>query len=188
MQTLLRINNSKIGDITLRKILLLSAVTFVGLSLGGCGNSHNYSLKKLRAEHARLLKQSKHKTHNHSNSHSTKSKKEAKQNASSKKSASDVQNKASNQNTRQNNDHHATQSNDGEHLSSAQQANVDKGLYPDGTRKPESFANHDDYMRYNAWYQGYNYDPSTGSLTRMNDQQLNDMRQQMNANGGQNFK
>lgn len=149
----------------MKKICLICATALVGMSLTACGNGdHSSNLSTLKAEHSRLLKkekqlkQSKHKTHKHSKSHSTKSKKEAKQNASSKNSSSDVQNKASNQNTRQNNDHHATQSNDGEHLSSAQQANVDKGLYPDGTRKPESFANHDDYMRYNAWYQGYNYD------------------------------
>lgn len=172
----------------MKKISLICATALAGISLGGCGNSHNYNLKKLRAEHTRLLKQSKHKIHKHSKSHSTKSKKGSQQSASNKKSLSDIQNKSSKQNTQQNNDHHSTPSNDGEHLDSAQQANVNKGLYPDGTRRPESFANNDDYKRYNAWYQGYNYDPSTGSLTRMNDQQLNDMRQQMNANGGQNFK
>lgn len=173
----------------MRKITLLSAVLLAGLSLGGCGNGHNYNLKKLRAEHARLLKQTSKKNHKHTKKHSAKSKKSTKQSASNKNSSSNKQNKASSQNKQQNNNQQATQiSNNGEHLSPAQQANVNKGLYPNDTRRPETFANQNDYKRYNAWYQGYNYDPNTNTYTRMNDQQLNDMRQQMNANAGQNFQ
>lgn len=48
-------------------------------------------------------------------------------------------------------------------------------------------SNNQDYQAYVAYYQGYNYDKNTGAVTPMNQQQLNDMRQQMNQNGGANF-
>lgn len=180
----------------MKKIGLICAVALVGMSLAACGNQ-SYNLKKLRAEHARLLKQSKehkghHKTHkskkqNASSKRENNSKSSSKSNTDKNRSSSS-QNKSTSQNSNQiTSNNSKQQNNSGQHLDAAQQANVNKGLYPDGTRKPDSFSSSADYQRYNAWYQGYNYDPSTGSLTRMNDQQLNDMRQQMNANGGQNF-
>lgn len=166
-------------------------VTLMGVSLSACGNEHSYNLHKLRAEHAKLLKQyKKHSTHKHKNKHSAKPHTPAKQNNSNQSNSSKNNKKAISRNISESSkitNHHSTR-NDGAHLDSAQQANVNKGLYPDGTRRPDSFANSSDYQRYNAWYQGYNYDPNTNTYTRMNDQQLNDMRQQMNANGGQNFK
>lgn len=172
----------------MKKITLITVPLLATLTLSGCGNSHNYHLNKLRAEHSKLLKQSKKKDHKHKKKHSAKSKKSTKQSAANKNSSSNKQNKASSQNSQQNNNQQSTKnSNNGEHLSPEQQANVAKGLYPNGTRRPESFANHDDYLRYNAWYQGYNYDPNTGQTTPMNQQQLNDMRQQMSQNAGQNF-
>lgn len=73
-------------------------------------------------------------------------------------------------------------------LSEAQQKNVEKGLYPDGTRRRETFKSDDDYSRYNAWHSGYNYDPSTGTLTPLNDQDMANMRAQMNKDGGQSFQ
>ena len=183
----------------MKKIGLICAIALTGMSLTAC-SKQSYNLKKLRAEHARLLKQSKeHKSHR-------KTHKYKKQTASSKKENDSKSAKGSNKGNTDNNRNSSSQSKktsqsgnqtasnnsqqqnySGSHLDAAQQANVNKGLYPDGTRKPDSFSSSADYQRYNAWYQGYNYDPSTGSLTRMNDQQLNDMRQQMNANGGQNF-
>lgn len=173
----------------MKKVNLICAVVLVGLSLGGCGNGHHYNLQKLRAEHSRLLKQTKKKDHKHNKKHSAKSKKSTKQSASNKNSSSSKKDKASSSNGQQSNSQQASQDEyKGMHLSPEQQANVNKGLYPNGTRRPESFANQNDYKRYNAWYQGYNYDPNTNTYSRMNDQQLNDMRQQMNANGGQNFQ
>lgn len=174
----------------MKKISLICAVALAGLSLGGCGNGHHYNLKKLRAEHSRLLKQTKKKDHKHNKKHSTKSKKSTKQSASNKNSSSGNKNNSSSSNgQKNNNDQQASQDEyKGMHLSTEEQANVNKGLYPNGTRRPESFANMDDYKRYNAWWQGSNYDPKTNTYTPMNQQQLDDMRQQMNANGGQNFK
>ena len=62
----------------MKKIGLICAVTLAGMSLAACGNQ-SYNLKKLKAEHARLLKQSKdHKDHH-------KTHKSKKQNASSKR-------------------------------------------------------------------------------------------------------
>lgn len=58
----------------------------------------------------------------------------------------------------------------------------------DGTRKRSSFKSDSDFQRYNAWHQGYNYDPATDSYTEMNDDQLNYMREQMNKDGGQSFQ
>lgn len=181
----------------MKKVSLICAVALTGMSLTACGNQ-SYNLKKLRAEHARLLKQSKehkshHKTHKHKKQtakreNNSKSAKSSSNGNTNKNRSSSSQNKKASQNGTQTTSNNNKQpNNSGQHLDAAQQANVNKGLYPDGTRKPDSFSSSADYQRYNAWYQGYNYDPSTGSLTRMNDQQLNDMRQQMNANGGQNF-
>lgn len=182
----------------MKKISLLCMTFLASLSLAACGKSHSYNLNKLRAEHARLLKQNNNKKHKHAKKHSPRSKKATQQSAVNKKASSneDSQSKASDssQNESSGNNKHSINEqtkhdgDKGEHLSPAEQANVNKGLYPNGTRRPETFANMDDYKRYNAWYQGYNYDPTTNTLTPMNDQQLNDMRQQMNADGGQNFK
>lgn len=75
---------------SMKKISLLCAVALAGLSLGGCGNGHHYNLQKLRAEHSRLLKQTKNKNnHKHNKKHSAKSKKSTKQSASSKHSSTD---------------------------------------------------------------------------------------------------
>lgn len=181
----------------MKKIGLICAVTLAGMSLAACGNQ-SYNLKKLRAEHARLLKQSKeqkshHKTHKHKKqtakkeNNSKSAKGSSKDNVDNNRNLSSQSKKTSQNGNQTASNNSKQQSYSGSHLDATQQANVNKGLYPDGTRKPDSFSSSADYQRYNAWYQGYNYDPSTGSLTRMNDQQLNDMRQQMNANGGQNF-
>lgn len=174
----------------MKKISLICSVVLAGLSLGGCGNGHHYNLNKLRAEHSKLLKQTKKKDHKHNKKHSTKSKKTTQQSTSNKNSSSNNKDKTSNQNKQQNNNSQQASQDEykGMHLSPEEQANVNKGLYPNGTRRPESFANMDDYKRYNAWYQGNNYDPSTNTYTPMNQQQLDNMRQQMNKDGGQSFQ
>lgn len=178
----------------MKKISLLCAVVIAGLSLGGCGNGHHYNLKKLRAEHARLLKQSKKKDDKHNKKHSTKSKKSTKQSASNKKSSSSSGNKnktTAHNNQKENNnsqDQNANNHHETVYDDPKVQENLRKGLTVNGVRPRSSFNSDDDYRRYTAWWQGYNYNPQTNTYSQMNDQQLNDMRQQMNANAGQNFK
>lgn len=194
----------------MKKSVLISGVLFCGLKLGGCGasTSKNNNLKALRTEHAKLLKETETEHHKHKDQnkkHSVKANMSAQQSSSSlsNKNSSSNNNKLGNQNKKnqsnssankpqQNNlqqGHQSSQQNNSsQYIDPAQQENVNRGLYPNGTRRPESFANMDDYKRYNAWYQGYNYDPSTNTYTEMNQQQLNNMRNSMNKDGGQDFK
>lgn len=176
----------------MKKLTLITVALLATLTLSGCGNSHNYHLNKLRAEHSKLLKESKKKDHKHKKKHSAKSKKSTKQSAAKKNLSANNQNKASSQNDQQNGSQQSStvtgDANQSKHLDPQSQANVNKGLNWDGTRRRSSFSNDNDYRRYLAWEQGYNYNPNTGQTTRMNDQQVNDMRQQMSQNGGQNFQ
>lgn len=171
----------------MKKISLICAVVIAGLSLCGCGNGRNYNLNKLRAEHSRLLKQTKKKNQKHSKKHSSKSKRENKKSASNKKSSSSNKNESSNQ-TNHNSAGNQQATQNSSSVPAEYQKNIDKGLEWDGTRRRDSFKSDADFQRYNAWHQGYNYDPNTNTYTPMNDQQLNDMRQQMNKDGGQSFQ
>ena len=80
----------------MKKIGLICAIALTGMSLTAC-SKQSYNLKKLRAEHARLLKQSKeHKSHR-------KTHKYKKQTASSKKKNDSKSAKGSNKGNTDNN-------------------------------------------------------------------------------------
>ena len=170
----------------MKKISLLCSIVLVTLSLCGCSNGHHYNLKKLRAEHSRLLKLSKKKNHKRNKKHSTKVKTSTKQNTSRKKSSSSKQNNVANHKNQQTNNKPTAQN--ANSIPPEYQKNIDKGLEWDGTRRRDSFKSDADFQRYNAWHQGYNYDPNTNTYTQMNQQQLDNMRQQMNKDGGKNFQ
>lgn len=180
----------------MKKIGLICAAVLVCGSLTACGNEHSYNLKKLRAEHSKLLKQSKkqsdHKKHSTKEEHSSKQNASKQNSSSNNKTASSKKNEKENSNNnnsqQSNNTHQKVANSNSSSIPSSYQENINKGLEWDGTRRRDSFSSDADYQRYNAWHQGFNYDPSTGNLTPMNQQQLNDMRQQMSNNGGQDFK
>lgn len=173
----------------MKKIGLICAAVLLCGGLAGCGNQSKSSSKgsskisSLKAENSSLKakKSSSHKrqrsdnsSQNNSDSASQASGKAERNSASSATAASKSQS--------------SQQAANKSGLSPAEQANVDKGLEWDGTRKRSSFNSDADYQRYNAWHQGYNYDPSTGSLTPLNDQDMAYMRAQMNKDGGQSFQ
>ena len=65
----------------MKKISLLCMTFLASLYLDACGKSHSYNLNKLRAEHARLLKQNNNKKHKHAKKHSPRPKKATQQSA-----------------------------------------------------------------------------------------------------------
>lgn len=182
---------------------------------GNNQQSKSSKMDSLKAEHSSLIAESKkqnkkvHKGKQHikkSSKSSSKSsiKKDDHRAASSSKNTSTKQATQSNSNSNQaakdsssatssissnasSNNHNNSNSSNGNNYDATDSYNGDPNRYRNGTRKPSTFSNSQDYQAYVAYYQGYNYDKSTGQLTRMNDQQLNDMRQQMNQNGGANF-
>lgn len=180
----------------MKKGLTIAVSVMAALSLAACGNNkQSDELKKLRAEHSSLVKQSKQASHKHKQKkHSTKSKRETKQSAS--KSNTDSQSSANKQSNQQrqkptnSGQQAATQPNNSgnNNASSANQTNAANNLEWDGTRRRDSFKSDADFQRYNAWHQGYNYDPNTGNMTPLDQQQLNQMRQEMNKDGGQSFQ
>ena len=187
------------GIFNMKKGLTIAVSVMAALSLAACGNNkQSDELKKLRAEHSSLVKQSKQDSHKHKQKkHSTKSKQETKQSAS--KSNADSQSSANKQSNQQGQNKPAngsqqatTQANNSgasnNNASSANQTNAANNLEWDGTRRRDSFKSDADFQRYNAWHQGYNYDPNTGNMTPLDQQQLNQMRQEMNKDGGQSFQ
>lgn len=171
----------------MKKIGLLCALLLTSLTISGCGH-HSYNLNKLRSEHARLLKEAKSQKNKHHKKHN--SGKATKKDGQSNKSRP-----KNNQGNKQSSSQHqsANESTKNSHEPSIYddpkvQDNLRRGLTVFGTRPRSSFKSDADFQRYNAWHQGYNYDPSTNTYTEMNQQELNDMRQQMNQNAGQNFK
>lgn len=168
----------------MKKISLICAVALSCIALSGCGiGSHNLHKS---VNHSTLIKKGHSKHHKHNKKHSTKSKKSTKQSASNKNSSSSKKNNSSDKNKQQANNKQATQNSNS--IPPEYQKNIDKGLEWDGTRRRDSFKSDADFERYNAWHQGYNYDPNTNTYTQMNQQQLNQMRQSMNRDGGQDFK
>lgn len=177
----------------MKKISLICVAALLCGSLAGCGNSQSKNSSKdsakissLKAENS-SLKAKKHSSHKPSTKKD--SLQDGKNNSDNTSQTSGKTGRSAASNTTaasksQPNRQAANKSG----LSPAEQANVDKGLEWDGTRKRSSFNSDADYQRYNAWHQGYNYDPSTGSLTPLNDQDMSYMRAQMNKDGGQSFQ
>lgn len=191
----------------MKKLGLICVTLLVGLSLSACNNlasqqSKSSKMSSLKAEHSSLIAESrKQAKKNHKNKHNHKQK-----NANSTTKASNKKDggtsSSSNNSTKQATQNDSRSSDNGLDTAASSAAsstssnnnydatdsyNGDSSRYRNGTRKPSTFSNSQDYQAYLAYYQGYNYDKSTGQMTRMNDQQLNDMRQQMNKDGGQSF-
>jgi len=195
----------------MKKAVLICAVALTGMSLAACGNQSSKSdkLSSLKAEHSSLVAESKkqakysHKKHSKKKHHQeTEISKSTKESNSGTNKHSENNNSVKSNTPKSFNDNgtpkKATSNNQSanSNVVSASSSNSydqtdnyhgDYSRYRTGTRKPETFSNDQDYQAYVAYYQGYNYDKSTGQMTPMNDQQLNDMRQQMNNNGGANF-
>lgn len=169
----------------MKKISLICAAILLGMSLVGCGQHKDNSsakLSSLKAENSSLKAKK-------SNSHRTKHARKNSSSSQSKSSNGSGNKRSSNTNTTTTSKPRSSQQTANKNsLSPAEQANVNKGLEWDGTRKRSSFKSDADFDRYNAWHQGYNYDPSSGNLTPLNDQQMSDMREQMNKDGGQSFQ
>lgn len=192
----------------MKKIGLICALLLAGLSLSACNN--------LASQQSKSSKTSSLKTYHSSSSAKPRkqTKKNTKGNHSHKSkninsaAATNTSNKENKTTTSLNNStkpatqgsSHSSTNNPDTATSSSTDSNAtsidydatdsyhgDPSRYRTGTRKPSTFSNSQDYQAYLAYYQGYNYDKSTGQITRMNDQQLNDMRQQMNKDGGQSF-
>lgn len=186
----------------MKKIGLVCATLLVGLSLAGCNNMASQSHRSSSSSSSTTKMVKHHKTHRQI--HKNQGKKKAKAGSSLAHNPSTVtssnsesvkkeqtnsqatqttiskagptSSNASNNNSSESNDYEVTDSYNGNY-----------SRFRNGTRKPSTFSNSQDYQAYLAYYQGYNYDKSTGQITRMNEQQLNDMRQQMNKDGGQSF-
>lgn len=173
----------------MKKMVLLCAAVLACGGLAGCGQHKDNSSAKissLKAENSSLKakKSSSHKQSKKKNSSQSERNKSDKASQASGKTGRSAASNTTAASKSQSNQQAANKSG----LSPAEQANVDKGLEWDGTRKRSSFNSDADYQRYNAWHQGYNYDPSTGSLTPLNDQDMSYMRAQMNKDGGQSFQ
>lgn len=173
----------------MKKMVLLCAAVLACGGLAGCGQHKDNSSAKissLKAENSSLKakKSSSHKQSKKKNSSQSERNKSDNASQASGKTRRSAASNTTAASKSQPNQQAANKSG----LSPAEQANVDKGLEWDGTRKRSSFNSDADYQRYNAWHQGYNYDPSTGSLTPLNDQDMAYMRAQMNKDGGQSFQ
>lgn len=162
----------------MKKLSIFLSALLLCMPLAACGNSSTSKSSSKSSSvkvvhHKRKHRQKKHERKQQAKTSSSSEAKSNKSSSSQQTSGSDHQHQSQ----------QAAQSN-----SSAGNNNQNSDLEWDGTRKRSSFKSDADYQRYNAWHQGYNYDPSTGSLTRMNQQQLDDMRQQMDKDGGQSFQ
>jgi hypothetical protein len=193
----------------MKKIGLICAFLLAGLSLSACNNlasqqsksSKTNSLKTYRSSSsAKPRKQTKKNTKGNHSRKSRNFNSTAATNTSNKENKTTTSSNNSTKPATQGNSHHSTNNNPDTATSNSTESNAtsidydatdsyhgDPSRYRTGTRKPSTFSNNQDYQAYLAYYQGYNYDKSTGQITRMNDQQLNDMRQQMNKDGGQSF-
>ena len=190
----------------MKKIVLICITALAGLSLAACGNqsaTKSSHLNSLKAEHSSLVaeskKNAKHSTkrkHNHkqkANSSTTTSKSSSNDTKTASSANNNTSKSSSNRSTntkqvsKSSNQSNATSSSVNTNYDATDSYNGDSNRYRNGMRKPSTFSNSQDYQAYIAYTQGYNYDKSTGQMTQMNDQQLNDMRQQMNKDGGASF-
>lgn len=190
----------------MKRLSLICIAALTCYSLAGCGTTQSKATKSssevssLKAENS-SLKAKRHQTHKKAK----KARKTDKQITKSSKSSSarSESSKSSNNNTNATNakangkrsknghqptDSEITSSRSTGDIPQSYKDNMARGLEWNGTRPRSSFSSEDQFLRYNAWHQGLNYDPSTNTYTQMNQQQLDDMRQQMNKDGGQSFR
>lgn len=182
----------------MKKISLLCATLLACSGLVACGTQPSSSqatnsskISKLKAENLSLKAKKHHKHKTHTQQSKKKTTKNSQSNSSSSQSSiknSSSTNSNKNSNNSHSNDTQQTASSNDDNIPESYKENMRKGLEWDGTRKRSSFNSDADYQRYNAWHQGYNYDPSTGQYSPMNQDQLNQMRASMNRDGGQDFK